>query len=58
MILKALGGAHPRFFLLPSFLWASKEKKGWRAEPSAIKNSPRDSADQKSTLATQSTPNR
>jgi len=27
------GGA----FLLPSFLWASKEKKGWRAEPSAFK---------------------
>ena len=24
-------------FLLPSFLWANKEKKGWCAEPSAIK---------------------
>jgi hypothetical protein len=39
------GGA----FLLPSFLWASKEKKGWRAEPSAIKNHPRDSAHQNPT---------
>ena len=28
-------------FLLPSFLWASKEKKGWRAEPSASKTSAR-----------------
>ncbi len=26
-------------FLLPSFLWASKEKKGWCAESSAIKTS-------------------
>jgi hypothetical protein len=25
-------------FSLPSFFWASKRKKGWRAEPSAFKN--------------------